>query len=152
MVLSILNSIIRPAVRKRRILAALLFGLIFLLPIGKVKVMPEWPIQFVEENGEAARNQRIEQTWRDYSKQWFSVGSETDDTAMTDQNGFIVLPERHVRVSLLEYLLGSLKDVSPRLPWGSYGTSSIVICRDNTSCSAWYREGEALPNLVVVKR
>jgi hypothetical protein len=139
--------------RKKVLLAVFLIMVLSVLPIFEETVVPEWQIQFVDENGKSIQNQRVQQTWEDYSKQWFSSSSGWDETKITDANGFITLPERHIRVSLLEFLLGWLWDVSPRInPHSSYGKSSFVLCRDKASCQASYDEGKTLPNRVVVKK
>jgi hypothetical protein len=138
--------------KKKVLLTLFLIVVIAILPLLEVTVVPEWQIQFVDENENAVQNARVIQVWKDYSIQWF-LNMEGTDTIMTDSNGFIVFPERNIRVSLLGLLIGWLWEVSPSInPHTSYGKHSYVICQDKISCTAFYSEGKDLPNHVIVKK
>jgi hypothetical protein len=138
------------AQKKKVLLTVFLIMVAAILPIFEETVVPEWKIQFVDENGKAVQNQRVQQTWKDYSTQWLS-SMDGESIIMTDMDGYVVLPERSIRVSLFDFLAGWLWEVSPRInPHTGYGKSSFVLCRDKADCNASYREGKALPNRVVV--
>ncbi len=140
------------AQKKKVLLTVFLIMVAAILPIFEETVVPEWKIQFVDENGKAVQNQRVQQTWKDYSIQWF-FSMDGIDITMTDMDGYVVLPERNIRVSLFDLLVGWLWEVSPRInPHTGYGKSSFVLCRDKANCHASYQEGKALPNRVVVKK
>jgi hypothetical protein len=140
------------AQRKKVLITVFLIMVAAILPIFEETVVPEWKIQFVDENGEAVQNQRVQQTWRDYSIQWF-FSIDGSDITMTDMDGYVVLPERNIRVSLFDLLVGWLWEVTPRInPHTSYGKSSFVLCRDKADCHAFYDEGKALPSRVIVKK
>jgi hypothetical protein len=136
---------------KKILLAVIFIMIVVILPIFEEKVVPEWQIQFVDENGSAVQNQQVQQTWRDYSIQWSSM--DGSDTAITNSDGNIIFPQRNIRVSLFGFFIGWLWEASPRInPHTGYGKHSFILCRDKANCHASYQEDKALPNQVVVKK
>ena len=124
--------------------------LITLIPWFSVELVPEWRLQVVDQTGDVVSDEMIRQTWKDYSLEfWTTSGHE--ETKTTDKNGFVTFSARSIRVSLVEVIASSIRDTVARMnPHSSYGTSSTVFCVNRINCEAYFRQGEQLPESIVI--
>ena len=123
-----------------------------MLPVITVTVVPPWRIQVTNEDGEPLKNEPIRQTWNDYSLEFSPVSAHEEDST-TDLNGYVEFPERTIRISLLSFIYGRLRDAMPQLnPHSSYGKSSFVLCLRSGGCRAFWRESESLPDRIIVNK
>ena len=61
-------------------------------------MIPQWRLQVVDVNGIACSNMRVTQSWGHY--RLYFDGKNSSEDRFTDQNGFVMFPERTVRASM----------------------------------------------------
>lgn len=128
------------------------FLIALFVPFFPVNVVPEWPLRLVDESGQPVANARVDQSWKDYSLEFFSFG-HIDESFSSDADGMITFPARNIRVSIAQVIAARIVDFITGInPHASYGPHSHAYCRGSLSCNASYKSGEELPKVVIVKR
>ena len=132
----------------------ILVPIVFLfLPLFSVNVVPEMSFRLISEDGQPFPNARVDQSWKEYSLEFWTVAQHYDHTIISDANGLVMFPPRNIQVSAFEIVAAKIRDVVVSIdPHSSYGPSSFFLCRGKLICSANYRPGEEFPKVVVVKR
>jgi len=129
-----------------------IFLIALFVPVMPVNVVPEWTLRLVDESGQSVPNARIDQSWKEYSLEFFRFG-HIDESLSSDGNGFVTFPARNIRVSVIQIIVAKIVDIITSInPHAGYGPQSHVYCRGNLSCSASYRPGEELPRVIVVRK
>lgn len=136
--------------------AALLLFILF-MPFP-TELIPEWKMQFVDEQNDPLVNVRTEQSWESYT--FMGVGGY--DTKCTDTNGFVVYPQRLLWAGLVSRIVSPLAADLFTLAHGSTGTDAHIRVFDKNYISdyQYWREREkiytrhrdALPRLAAAKR
>jgi hypothetical protein len=122
------------------------------VPVIPVNVVPEWELRLIDESGQPVPNVRIDQSWKDYSLEFYSFG-HIDKSLSSDEQGIVRFPARNILVSISQIIAAKIVDVLTSIsPHASYGPHSHVYCLGEFSCSASYRPGKELPKIVIVKK
>lgn len=103
-------------------IALLLLGIGLLIPYQTV-LAPEWRVQVIDNSGKPYVGQKVRQFCSDYT---LDINLCTDRSAaqFTDQNGYVIFPERTYSSSTVVRLLATLKkSIFRYLAHGSVGTS-----------------------------
>lgn len=130
---------------------AILIGLFF-IPLFPVNVVPEWTLRLVDESGQPVPNARVDQSWKDYSLEFFR-SRHFDESLSSNADGIVTFPVRNIRVSAFQIVAAKIRGVLLIMdPHASYGADSHLYCRGSLRCDASYRPGEELPKVVVVKK
>ncbi len=134
------------------IIIATAMTVVLFVPFFPVNVVPEWSLRLIGEDGQPAPNARVDQSWKDYSLEFWTVEQDTDHS-MSDAHGIVRFPARNIRVSAFQIVAAKIRDVVVSInPHSGYGPHSFALCRGSLSCNASYRPGEDSPKNVVVKR
>lgn len=125
---------------------------ILFVPLIRVTVVPEWSLHLVDENGQPVPNARVDQSWKEYSLEFFR-SRHLDESLSSDADGLVSFPARKIDVSSFQFVAAKVRSVLLIMdPHASYGPDSHVFCRGNLSCDAGYQPGDELPKVIVVKR
>jgi hypothetical protein len=128
----------------------LITGLFY--PFVPRTVVPEWELVFIDENGEPIPFTRLDQHWKDYSLEYISANENDERNLQSDQNGYIKLPARHIKVSVFQILSSNVRDFVMEInPHASFGPSSYIVCRGTRTCLVSYKSGQIGPESVVIK-
>jgi hypothetical protein len=130
-------------------LGAVLFVVIF-VPIIPRQVVPEWRIQFVSVDAAPVGSVEVDQLWKDYSLEYWTVAENADRNLLSDPNGYISLPSREIRVSIFQLATSLIRDAVMSVnPHASFGPSSYIVCRKENSCLASFKGDGAVQTVVV---
>ena len=130
-----------------------LLAIMAFIPVFTVNVAPEWSLRLIGEDGQPVPNARVDQSWKDYSLEFWTVEQHVDHSVTSDADGFVTFPVRNIQVSPFEIIAAKIRDVVVSInPHSGYGPHSHALCRGKLICSASYRPGEDLPKVVVVKK
>ena len=91
-------------------------------PVETVTV-PEWRIQFTDVKGRPFKGLPVRQTWQNYSLETRSH----EETAVTDNDGYVNFSERRLITSPLMQLLGPVLSFGRSAFHASFGPSSWII-------------------------
>lgn len=132
--------------------AVLISGILAVIPLFDVKVVPEWSLHLIDEGGQPVSNVRVEQTWKDYSVEFWTVAQHYD-YATSDASGLVTFPARNIQVSFFEIIAAKFRDTLASVdPHSSFGPKSFLLCREKTICNARYTPEEELPKFVIVRK
>lgn len=136
---------------KKKVIAVILFCvLISFIPFPTILV-PEWKVQVVDENGNPYKNKLVRQFCDNYTLGVHPCEEAGDFMKLTDENGYVVFPERKVWLSLTSRLIRSFLNLLMLLAHGSYGVS---IYLDSSGPQGYktlkYKSGENLPEKFVL--
>ena len=134
------------------IVMALLFVLLLILSRIHTEslVVPAWTVQVIDKSGNPVEGASVSQTWQDYSVESHSH----DRMIVTGKDGKASFSERVLLASQLARVLGPLRSVLRSGFHAGRGPSSWIIARmgDCTGGNAIYKQGEKLPETVVIDR
>lgn len=132
------------------LVAILIIGLF--IPVITVTVVPETSFRLIGEDGRPFPNARVEQSWKEYSLEFWTVEQDVD-YSVSDVNGIVNFPARQIQVSVFQIIAAKIRDVVVSIdPHSGYGPHSFFLCRDKLICSARYKPGEELPEVITVRR
>jgi hypothetical protein len=120
-----------------------------LMPIRTVTV-PEWRAQFVDATGKPFKSLPVEQTWQNYSIE----SSAHYSSGVTDNEGFVIFPERTVRAPIILRIVGPIGSVLFRGGvHASFGPTSwlVVMCDMLPTDRLAIYAGADLPNKFTLK-
>lgn len=130
-----------------------LLAIMAFLPVFTVNVVPEWSLRLIGEDGQPVPNARVDQSWKDYSLEFWTVEQHVDHSVSSDADGIVRFPARDIHVSAFQIVAAKVRDVVVSInPHSGYGPHSYALCRGSLDCSTSYEPGEELPKVVVVKR
>jgi hypothetical protein len=107
---------------RRYWLALCAAGSVVLLYPFKTTVVPMWRFQVVNEAGDPLPVVQVRQVWQHYTVET----SSHEEESVTDENGYVTFPERTVRASILQRVLGFIVKL-PAFIHASWGPHSYVI-------------------------
>src|SRR5438552_8575477 len=110
------------------IIISAVFVLLVFAPVFAVNVVPEWSVRLIDEKGQAIANARIDQWWKDYSYEFWTVEQHNDETLSSDEEGIVTFPARDIRVSAFQFVAAIIRDVVASINrHSSYGPYSHVL-------------------------
>lgn len=135
--------------RSTRLLLILGVAALVLFFPYKTTVVPEWKIKVVDERGRPFADVRVAQQWDHYS---YRIGAIEEQ--YSDENGYVVFPERTVRVGLLYRFLRSCLAILLTLAHGSTGAQATVWATTPESVSEFikYEPGKPLVKEIILRR
>jgi hypothetical protein len=114
-------------------------------------LVPEWKVQVVDENGKPYKDKLVRQFCYNYTLGVSPCSDADDSLKLTEENGYVVFPERKINMSLLFRLVRPVFYYVMRLAHGSYG---VDIYLDSTSPAGYktlkYIPGEPLPEKFIL--
>ena len=115
----------------------------------KTTVVPRHRIKIVDKDGHPVSKALARQGWGDYSAE-LNAGSSEDQ--WSDENGYVIFPERSVRANLLKRGLVLILNILQLNPHASYRQSAYVIAwdPDGKSGSIHYELNKPLPETIVI--
>jgi hypothetical protein len=123
------------------IIAVLLF-----LPIHTILV-PEWKIRVIDERGNPYRGKMVRQSCSNYILGIHPCEESGDATQYTDDNGYVIFPERKITASLLSRLVRTVFHFIVQNIHGGWG---IHISVDSSGPQGYkrldYKPGEPFPS------
>ena len=134
------------------LLLVVLVAVVMLLP-SNITVVPTWRIRVVDESGEPARGVMVRQHWRHYSVE--NYGHEEE--LQTDENGYVVFPQRTIKTNALSIIFGSLDKFLENGIHASFGADAHIVVLGgergfNYGGVATYSSFFPMPSEVVVRR
>jgi hypothetical protein len=130
-------------------LVLLLLLILTLLYPFKVTVVPVWRIQVVYASGKPVPSVGVEQVWQHYSVE---LDSHYDES-ITDEDGYVVFPERVRRISIFQRIIGAARNP----PWflhASSGPHSFILVlagSDYLNDAASYDGRQPPPSRVILR-
>ncbi|MEP7147791.1 MAG: hypothetical protein ABI857_02810 [Acidobacteriota bacterium] len=107
------------------IIIALVLGFLSFVPVVTVNVVPEWSLRLVDETGEPVPNARVDQSWKDYSLEFF-LSRHFDESLSSDADGIVRFPVRDIQVSTIQMVAAKIRGIILRIdPHASYGPGSL---------------------------
>ncbi len=133
----------------RKYIALLLCGVILLVPFPTT-VVPEWKITVLDQTGKPFANWEVREYWQHYSLE--SDGHQ--DNRLTDENGYVVFPERTIWSPLLWRIASTSLAALSVIAHGSMGIDAWVMVYGYSTGGGTrtYKPGEPLPNEIVIQR
>lgn len=120
------------------------------VPLIPRVVVPEWKIQFVDEQGAPVPSVQVDQLWKDYSLEFWKAGENSDRLRQSGIDGILSLPAREIRVSLFQLGASKIRDAIMSInPHASFGPNSYIICRKERSCLASFSKDSAVQQVIV---
>lgn len=106
---------------KKKVIAVVLFcALISFIPFSTTLV-PEWNVQVVDENGNPYKGKLVRQSCNSYTLGIHPCSVASDADRLTDENGYVVFPERKIAASLFSRIVRSIFNFVMIFAHGSYG-------------------------------
>jgi len=118
--------------------------MVLVFPFNLV-MAPERNLQFVDKSGEPLANAKVSQTWYQYS---LGVRGEID--IKTDSEGYVRLPTRIVRTSIISLLLGAGEKFKRLGIHASYHSDEHVGIFSNSNNVKWFWGGKGLESEKVI--
>lgn len=112
--------------RSRGILISMVLALIASLIPFDTTLVPEWRLRVVNEAGSPYKGQRVRQFCYSYTLGISPCYDSNDFMRETDENGYIVFPERKINASLLSRALRTAFNFTMQIAHGSFGESVYV--------------------------
>jgi hypothetical protein len=139
--------------RNNKITIVIFIGLVLLvIPIFNHTIVPPWTFRLIDESGQPVSGVRVQQSWKDYSLEFWKGADHTDDSIVSDSDGTVVLPPRTIRVSMFELIAAQIRNVVASInPHSSFGSQSYIFCRGTESCYAFFSSGDSPPESVVIQ-
>ena len=133
---------------KKWLFVGLALSIALLLPFPTT-VVPEWKIRVVDWEGKPLTDEFVRQSWTHYSLE--SCCGDIDDR-WTDENGYVVFPERLIWASLLRRALFPIWARVMTIAHGSEGIAADVVVwgKDTYSESVEYKPNQPLPDKIVL--
>ena len=133
--------------RKAALLLAAL--LILAIPVPH-RIVPDWPMRVIDQNGTAVDGIATTQTWRHlvYQPQMLA------ETRRSDSQGRLTFPERTAWGSGLRYLYGLVANVAQHGASASFGPDVWVYAKKaaDFGSSNVYTRGQTPPDTLVIRR
>ena len=132
----------------RRHTALLLLAVVMLMPY-QTTVVPEWRIRVVDRDGAPVVGEPVREIWQHYSLE----GDGHEEERLTDENGYVVFPERTIWASPLRRIVFTSLAAVLSLAHGGMGVHAWVMApRHSLSCiECDYRPGRPLPGELKIK-
>jgi hypothetical protein len=89
-------------------------------------MVPEWKIRVEDENGNPYAGKMVRQFCTNYTLGIHPCEDADDTTKYTDDNGYVVFPERKIQASLLSRLLRSSYHFVLQFAHGGFGAQAYV--------------------------
>lgn len=138
--------------RSKWLIVIAILAIVGFSPVFHIPVVPEWTFRLIDKDGQPVTNAKVIQSWKDYSLEFWRFPHE-DGAVSSADTGTVTLPARSIRVSILQIIVTKIVDVISAIsPHSSSGPHSYLLCSGSINCSAAYKPGKALPDVVVVKR
>lgn len=113
--------------------------------------VPAWKIRVVNVEGVPLAGVDVYQTWKYYSLEPSTTFNR--DRRVTDENGYVIFPQRTVRASLLRRMLafvGENVNINPHTSFGPFAHVSLSYL--GTTYIADYVVGKTLPSEIQVPK
>ena len=136
---------------KKKVIAVILFcALISLIPFPTTLV-PEWKVQVVDENGNPYKGKLVRQACSNYTLGIHPCSGAEDTDKLTDENGYVIFPERKITASLFSRIIRSILNFVMIFAHGSYG---VDIYLDSSGPQGYkmleYVPGKPLPEKFIL--
>ena len=112
--------------------------------------MPEWKIRVVDQHGQPFVGEEVREIWQHYSLE----GEGHSEERQTDENGYVVFPERKICTPLLWRIVSTGLAAVLTLAHGSMGVHAwvMVIGYSTSGGTRDYKPGRTLPGEIVLQR
>jgi hypothetical protein len=135
---------------KKAVIIGIIALTIFLIPF-ETTLVPEWKIRVVDENGNPYLGKLIGQVCHSYTL-GVSPCSEANDIAqVTDRDGYVIFPERKIKLSLLSRIIRSVFNFVMLIAHGSFGIDVYLHSSGPHGYkTVKYVSGEPLPDKFIL--
>lgn len=136
----------------KKILLALIVGIIVLLFIPfETTLVPEWKLRVINENGNPYKGKIIREMCYNYTLGISPCSEANDSMQRTDENGYVIFPERKIDASLFFRVTRSIFNFVMLIAHGSYGVDIYV---DSSGPQGYktleYKSNEPLPEKFIL--
>ncbi len=111
--------------KKQNAILVLIVGLILSFIPFPTKVVPEWKLKVVDENGRPYKNQIVRQFCENYTL-GVDPCSNNDSLSRTDENGYVLFPERKIWMSFSMRIINSIFNYLMLIAHGGVGTDIFL--------------------------
>jgi len=127
----------------------LIFVVVLIYPY-KTVIAPVWKIRVVDKNGKPVKGEFVQEAWKHYSLDLDP--SENSEGRWSDEDGYVIFPERTIRASLLRRALVPVLNGLRLQEHSSFGPRAYVTVwgSDNAPKSVSYRQNEPLPKEITL--
>jgi hypothetical protein len=136
--------------KKKLIPILILLTALAFIPFNTTLV-PEWKVQVIDENGNPYKEKLVRQFCYNDTLGTSPCSDANDSLKLTDENGYVVFPERKINMSLLFRLVRPVLNFVMLFAHGGYG---VEIYLDSTSPQGRktlkYVSGEPLPEKFIL--
>lgn len=106
------------------IILIVILGISF-IPFDTIFI-PEWRLRLVDENGNPWNGQYVAQHCTNYTLGIHPCEGVQDASQITDENGFVVFPERRIRANLLYRVIRPIIGLALLVINGEFGTNGYI--------------------------
>ena len=131
------------------LLLAVVIVVVIVLPF-ETTVVPAWRIRAVDEAGNPIAGVNVSEHWQHYTVE--TRGHE--ELLITDENGYVSFPARSVRASILDRIVGVIRNIADTGIHVSFGPYAyIVVWKESFEITSEdYSRYSPMPEQIVLRR
>ena len=136
--------------RQKLLLLVVIVAAVIVLPF-ETTVVPAWRIRVVDEAGSPIAGVNVREHWQHYTVE--TRGHE--QLLITDENGYVSFPARSVKASILDRIVGVIRNLATTAIHSSFGpVAYLVIWKEGYEVDSplIYSPYSTMPEQIVLRR